>query len=117
MTAEPQLMLVFDGTTAARFEDFHRANPHVYRTLCRLAREFVNTTGQPKIGISMLFEAARWTLALQTKSADYRLNNSYRAYFARLIAAQEPDLADVFELRSSQADAWVSHYISSRVAS
>lgn len=112
-----QLLLVYDGTTAARFEEFHRENPHVYRTLVALAREYRNTTGQPKLGISMLFEAARWTLAMQTKSADYRLNNSYRAYYSRLIQAQEPDLRDLFELRSSAADGWVSHYLASRRAS
>lgn len=114
---DPQLMLVFDGTTAARFEDFHRTNPHVYRTLVRLARQFINETGQPKVGISMLFEAARWSLAIETKSSDYRLNNSYRAYFARLIAAQEPDLKDCFELRSSAADGWVDHYLVTKAAS
>lgn len=112
-----QLLLIYDGTTAARFEEFHRENPHVYRTLVQLARDFVNTTGQPKLGISMLFEAARWSLAMETKSADYRLNNSYRAYYSRLIQHQEPDLASLFELRSSAADGWVSHYVASRAAS
>lgn len=113
MTAEPQLMLVFDGTLAERFEVFHRDNPHVYRTLVRLAREWVNTTGRRKLGISMLFERARWDLAIQTNADDFRLNNSHRAFYARLIAAQERDLADLFELRSSQADAWVDHYLAS----
>lgn len=28
---DPQLMLVFNGTIAERFEAFHRENPHVYR--------------------------------------------------------------------------------------
>jgi hypothetical protein len=108
-----QLLLVFDGTTAARFEEFHRQNSHVYRTLVRLAREWVNTTGNRKLGISALYERARWQLAIETSDADYRLNNSYRAYFARLIERQEPDLADLFETRASAADAWIDHYMAS----
>lgn len=111
MTAAPQLMLVFDGTIAERFEQFHRDNPHVYRTLVRLAREWVNTTGRRKLGIGALYERARWDLAIATGDPDYRLNNNFRAFYSRLIAAQEPDLADLFELRSSQADAWVDHYL------
>ena len=106
-----QLLLVFDGTTAARFEEFHRTNPHVYRTLVRLAREWVDQKGQQKLGISMLFERARWDLAIETGADDFRLNNSYRAFYSRLIMAREPDLADLFELRHSQADQWVSHYL------
>lgn len=114
---DPQLMLVFNGTIAERFEAFHRANPHVYQTLVRLAREWVNTTGRRKLGIGMLFERSRWDLAIQTNSEDFRLNNSHRSFYSRLIQAQEPDLRDLFELRSSQADGWVDHYLASRRAS
>lgn len=101
-----QLCLVFDASTAQRFETFNRENPQVYRTLVRLAREWVQRTGRHKLGISMLFERARWDLAIATNAADYKLNNNYRAWFARLIMAQEPDLAHVFELRASEADAF-----------
>lgn len=99
-----QLLLVFDGTTAARFEEFHRHNPNVYRTLVRLAREWVNTTGRNKLGISVLFERARWDLAIEAQSEDFKLNNSYRAFYSRLIHMQEPDLNGLFELRRSKAD-------------
>ena len=108
-----QLALLWDGTTAARFEEFHRTNSHVYRTLVTLAREWVSQTGSRKLGIGALYEVARWRLAIETGDPDYRLNNSYRAYFARLIERQEPDLAGLFETRSSAADAWIDHYMAS----
>lgn len=107
-----QLLLVFDGTTASRFESFHRSNPHVYRTLVSLAREYINRTGQRRIGIKSLYEVARWQLQLESSDGEFNLNNSYTAYFARLIMAQERDLADIFELRHSLADEWVGHYLS-----
>jgi len=82
----------------ARFEAFHAANPRVYATLVRLARE-ARAVGHQRVGIAMLFEVARWQLSIQTTGDDFKLNNSYRSRFARLIMAQEPDLAGVFETR------------------
>jgi hypothetical protein len=102
-----QLPLLFCGTTAAAFEEFHQANKHVYATLVRLAREWINSTGSRKVGIKSLFEVARWTLAIETSDAEYRLNNSYTAYYARLLMAENPELAGLFELRASSADNWI----------
>jgi hypothetical protein len=111
-----QLLLVFDGTTASRFEDFHRNNGHVYRTLVRFAREWVNQTGRHKLGMKSLYERARWDLAIDTNDPDYRLNNDFTAFYARLIEAREPDLAGLFELRRSAADQWIDHYLMSRAS-
>lgn len=111
-----QLMLVFDGTTAQRFEQFHRQNPIVYRTLVRVAREWVNQHGQRKLGIRMLWEVARWELIKATRNADYKLNDHYTSYYARLIQRLEPDLDGIFELRTSPADQWIDHYIATAAA-
>jgi hypothetical protein len=106
MTA--QLALVFDATIADRFEEFHRSNRAVYATLVTLAREWVARTGQHKLGIATLFERTRWEIALATNDPEFKLNNSYRAYYARLIHKQEPDLDGLFDLRASAADAWIA---------
>lgn len=95
------------GPTAERFEAFHADNPHVYRTLVHLARQWISVTGRRKIGLQALYERARWEIAIQTTDADFRLNNNYAAYYARLIMHQEPDLDGIFELRRSEADAWL----------
>ena len=100
-----QLALCLDET---KFDAFHAANPHVYTTLVRLAREWVGRTGRHKLGIATLYERARWEIALNTSDADFRLNNDYRAYYARLIMAQERDLAGLFDLRTSKADSWIA---------
>ena len=100
-----QLALCLDET---KFDAFHAANPHVYTTLVRLAREWVGRTGRHKLGIATLYERARWEIALNTSDADFRLNNDYRAYYARLIMAQERDLAGLFDLRTSKADLWIA---------
>jgi len=79
----------------------------VYRTLVRLAREWVNQTGQHRLGIKTLYERARWEIAITTNSPDYQLNNNFTAYYARLIQKQEPDLDGMFQLRASAADNWI----------
>ena len=100
-----QLALCWEETA---FDRFHADNPKVYETLVRLAREWVGRTGRHKLGIATLFERARWEIALATTDADFKLNNSYRAYYARLIMRREPDLSGLFDLRASEADQWIA---------
>lgn len=81
-----------------RFARFHADNPHVYLELRRLALDLVRR-GHQRIGIGMLTEVLRWS-AMTTRGDDaYKINNDYRALYARLLADNEPALADVFEFR------------------
>jgi hypothetical protein len=82
----------------ARFEAFHAENPHVYAVLVRLARE-ARAVGHERVGIATLFEVARWQISMSTSDPDFKLNNSFRSRYARLIMEQEPDLAGIFETR------------------
>jgi hypothetical protein len=91
-------------TLAERFARFHADSPQVYDTLCTLARQWVTVTGRRRLGIATLYERARWELAISTSDPDFKLNNSYRAYYARLIMVQETDLRGLFEIRKSEAD-------------
>lgn len=102
-----QLALTFAATIAQRFEQFHAENPHVYTTLVRLAREWIVQTGQHKLAIATLFERARWDIVISTNDPEFRLNNNFRAFYARLMMSQEPDLAGLFEVRVSEADEWI----------
>lgn len=92
---------------ADRFWAFHDKSPEVYSTLVALARQWVARTGRRRLGIATLFERTRWELAVSTSDPDFKLNNSYRAYYARLIMVRESDLAELFETRKSKADLWI----------
>jgi hypothetical protein len=81
-----------------RFAQYHAANPHVYAELVRLARE-AKAAGRTKVGAKELTEVCRWHLRLKTVGAEFRLDNSLVALYARLIQEQEPDLRGLFELR------------------
>ncbi len=94
---EPRLPL------AVRFELFHLANPRVYYELVMLARR-AKRTGAARVGIGQLFEVLRWRHMLRTQGDEFKLNNSFRAFYARMIMANEPDLDGFFETRRSIAD-------------
>lgn len=85
------------------FEEFHAQNPHVYRELVRLARE-ARAAGRKRVGIGELYEVARWHLSMRTDGDAFKLNNSHRAPYARLIMTLEPDLAGIFETRKRRCE-------------
>lgn len=89
-------------TIEEAFAAFHAANPHVYAELVALARE-ARGRGVARLGIGMLFEVLRWRVALRTGGDEFKLNNNYRSYYARLVMLREPDLDGVFETRQLHA--------------
>jgi hypothetical protein len=87
------------------FWRFHHANPHVYDVLVELAKAWRLRRGAAsKCGIGMLFEVARWHLALRTEGEPIQLNNNYRAFYARLLMKREPGLVGLFELREQKRE-------------
>lgn len=104
MTTDLQSRFDFDRATEARFAEYHARNPKVYETLRRFALD-AKWAGRDRLSINMLFERARWFTAVEGQGDPFKLNNSYRAYYARLLMTQEPDLRGFFETRKARADA------------
>ncbi len=98
----PELVVAEHPPTASldeRFEWFHLLNPHVAGRLRDLALELVRH-GRERIGMKMLFEVLRWQQSIETTGDLWLLNNSFTSRYARLLAEQEPELADAFETRT-----------------
>ena len=57
----------------------------------------------------MLFEVLRWDHLMRTNAQDFKLNNNYTAYYARLIMETETDLRGIFQTRELRAGSgrWV----------
>lgn len=91
------------GSIEKDFDEFHAANPQVYERLVELACEWRKRRGARKVGMKMLFEVLRWEVAMKTRGDDFKLNNNYTSYYARLIMDQEPDLRGLFETRALHA--------------
>lgn len=80
------------------FWRFHQANPHVYELLVTYAHE-AKHAGRSHLGIALLFERVRWYTSVETTGGDFKVNNSYRSLYARLIMHREPALRGLFETR------------------
>lgn len=95
------MLSLFGDTIDEQFYAFHQEHPEVYYQLVRLAREW-RSHGHRKLGIATLFEKLRWEwhIAGLTDADGYKLNNNYRALYARLIMEREPDLDGLFETRT-----------------
>jgi hypothetical protein len=88
---------------AQRATEFHLANPHVYEALVRYARQ-ARDAGATRIGIELLWNRMRWDWLLETAhDHDYKLNQNFKAWYARRIMEREPDLAGIFETRRRSA--------------
>jgi len=86
------------ASQADRFERFHRANPHVFSELLRLATT-LHIRGIARGSIAQLFEVLRYDTRLRTGGNPFKLDNVFRAYYARLLMCYDTDLDGFFELR------------------
>ena len=85
-----------------KFIQFHNDNPHVYKTLVMMARAFRRRRPDQQIGIATLWESLRWDYLISIKTDDdFKLNNNYKAFYARLIMESNRDLDGIFEIRDS----------------
>lgn len=99
----PQSRFEFDVQTDTAFAAYHAENPRVYDVLRRFALQ-AKRLGRKRLSINMLFERVRWYTDVEGMNDTFKVNNNWRAYYARLLMKQEPDLAGFFETRTSRAD-------------
>lgn len=86
------------------FREFHAVNPRIYVRLVEMARA-LKARGVSHYGIAALFEVLRYEAAIGTSDPSgmpFKLNNNYRAYYARMIHEREPELAGFFRTRRTQ---------------
>jgi hypothetical protein len=99
----PSVTDTIDHVARARIVDdfwrFHERNPEVMKRLYVLSRRAYDR-GARRIGIKQLFEVLRWERGLATADwSGFDLNNSYTAYYARVLMAWWPELDGLFEVR------------------
>jgi hypothetical protein len=98
-----QSRFAFEPPSQAAFVRYHAENPQVYAALVRFALE-AKRSGRRRLGMKAVFERLRWWSVIETAGDEFVLNNNYTAWYARLVMAQEPELAGFFETRASRAD-------------
>ena len=96
---EPPIIVERPLTAEERFLKFHSENVGVYVELRKLALELVEA-GHDHFAVATIYEVLRWRHFMRTKDdSGWKLNNSYRSRYARMLAENEPRLANVFEMR------------------
>lgn len=87
------------------FVEFHKANPAVYFALQKLAAQMWER-GRRRISIKMLFEVLRWDYYLSTNdpNSDFKLNNNYTAYYARMLMLNHPEWDGLFQIKKVKGE-------------
>lgn len=88
-------------TLADKFAAFHQANPHVADALEALADQWL--TSHARVGTKALIERLRWESGIQTHGSEWRLNNSWTAFYSRLLLERRPEWVGRIQLREQRA--------------
>jgi len=90
----------------AAFNRWLDENPVVMNLFVAFAKERVRT-GR-RFGIGALTERVRWELALPSDSGSrgYKINNNLRAYIARELIRQVPEVSPFLETRAVALRPW-----------
>ena len=85
-----------------KYETWKAANPQILSLYRRFAMQAMSA-GKP-FSISLLTERVRWETMVK-KTGTFKVNNNYRAYIARDLASEIPDLAQFIETRRVMGEA------------
>jgi len=89
-------------TWSDRFQAFNSENPHIMSELRRLALD-AKSKGVDRWSISALIEVVRYNHAISSQGDAYKINNNFRAYYARELM-KDPRLEGFFQIRKAAAD-------------
>jgi hypothetical protein len=90
-------MISYSNRLQREFDRFDEENPEVWSLFCQFAQQAINA-GRTQLSASLITERIRWETTVVT-NGDFKINNNYRAYYARKFAAQFPQYADYFRFR------------------
>lgn len=81
-----------------RFAAFHEANPQVADALEWLIGQWL-ARGHKRVGMKAVAERARWESGLAMPGEVWKINNSYVAFYARLMIERHPEWGECIETR------------------
>jgi len=87
-----------------KFEEWHDANPHVWGLFVRFAMEAI-AVGRPKFSARDIVHRIRWHTNVELRSVDeFKINDHWSPYYARLFVRVYPEYNWLFELREAEED-------------
>lgn len=88
-----------------KWAEFHMLNPEVWVFFKRFAWEKIKQ-GHQHYSADAVLHRVRWELGLADGGREYKLNNNWTPYYARMFHAEFPNKSGFFRLRASAADGW-----------
>jgi len=85
-----------DPATWAKFVAYHSGNPLLWKAFERFALDAANRG--KRIGAKAIMERVRWEAEIE-RGDEFKVCNSYTAYYARIFAAKYPQHSELFEFR------------------
>jgi len=79
------------------FVSYHRRHPEIWDAFERFA--LGAATRNKKLGAKAVMERVRWETEIE-RGEEFKVCNSYTAYYARIFAQKHPQHAELFEFRN-----------------
>jgi hypothetical protein len=82
---------------------FHDRNPHVLRAIVDVSLR-LRRAKRPRLrwSIAAAFEVVRYNADISTDGRTYKLNNNHKAFYARWIMRDVPELEGFFKTRTEK---------------
>jgi len=80
------------------FEVFHKRNPHVFSAFEKEVFKAIER-GRSKLSAKLIINWIRWNEFLRTSDDNFRINDAYQSYYARLFVEKHPEHKGIFEFR------------------
>jgi len=80
------------------FKSFNEANPHIFKAFENQALVAIKK-GKKKLSAKLIINWIRWNEYLESTDRNFRINDAYQSYYARLFIGKHPHYKNIFELR------------------
>jgi hypothetical protein len=77
-------------------------NPEVYDLMVRYSTQ-LRMAGRKRLSIALITERVRWETAVKTTGDDFKINNNFRALYARKIEQEHPEFEGMFVMRKRRS--------------
>lgn len=84
--------------TLEKFLAYHRQNPAIYQAFKQKAQALLRS-GKKKYGAKAIMEVVRYEHDLQHPKDEFKISNSYTAYYARALTVWNPEFKDFFDFK------------------
>lgn len=94
----------FNQKANEKFERYHFLNPQIYNAFRYFTLKAIEK-GYKRLSAEFIINIIRWETKISATDDDYKINNNYKAFYVRKFISDFPKYKNLFELRTSKADA------------